>query len=718
MANRFFHYMIVLCVFIFAACDSEDQEKTPQPPAKDHTGLIQPEHALSYLGAFRLPDERGEDPAAKWNGGGRGMTYYPKGDSHGPDDGYPGSLFSISHTYANHVSEFSIPAPVVSDTKDLDDLPQATTLQPFSDITEGRQTLGLTGTTLVDIQYYPKQGSQSTDKLYWTLYEYYLPQFEDPYHGWAELDLSAPQSQGLWRLGDFPSSATSKYLFDVPGPWADTFTPGKYLAGGRFRSPNNGSCGPALYVFGPWNDGNPPSDGSSLDAVELLKYGTETNVRGFTHNDDWVDGAWLTVGEKSAVMIAGKRGLRTKDSNLETYGGPQPDDYSKYKGYHACPDYGAMLFYDPVLLSYVAQGDLSPGEVQPYAVLNVQDILFTTNMDLSVQSIRTRGKSLAGVGYDRDNNLLYVLEKNVEGYYSPGKPIVHVFKVRDSDEPADLVPPSPPVNLSASSVTSDEVTFTWDPVTDNHHLSGYIIHRNGFPIDTSVTTSYTDDRVNPGNTYDYTVVAWDARDNRSLPSAPLSVATLSGTDSRIPLITDIYLTDITESSAVVHWKTDEPANGKIDYGAQYHVDKEVSDPGFTTTHALTLTDLTDAPSYGLYVYAITCTDESGNVNEYPKKSFKTAKASADNQTPVLSGIGAKRISADSLIQFTIQATDHDHGDTLVYLAENLPESAAFDNGTGLFQWLPDSSDAGIHRVLFSVSDGDQTDSEEVAIIVE
>ena len=135
--------------------------------------LINPETDLEYLGAFKLPDEESNDTS--WSYGGHGMTYFSQGDPSGPADGYPGSLFSISHPYQNYVSEFSIPVPAILADKNVDNLPVAETLQPFVDVTAGRQTGGLTGTTLGDIQYYPRQGEQTTDKLHWVMYEYYLP---------------------------------------------------------------------------------------------------------------------------------------------------------------------------------------------------------------------------------------------------------------------------------------------------------------------------------------------------------------------------------------------------------------------------------------------------------------------------------------------------------------------------------------------------------------
>lgn len=698
-----------------------DQAKTvtalfnPEPTSSD---LIQPETDFEYLGAFKLPDEQGASQWARWSGGGHGMSFWPDGNPAAGQEAFPGSLFSISHTYANHVSEFSIPLPVISPDKNLDDLPRAQTLQTFYDITEGRQTLGLTGTTLGDLQYLPKQGTQTTDKLYWTLFEYYLPKEDAAYHGWAELNLSSPASHGLWRLGNHAASATSKYLFEIPASWSDTYTPGKRLAGGRFRVVNGGSWGPALYTFGPWNDGNPPEDGRALAATELLKYKSSRNVSHFSFGDDWVDGAWLTLDGKSAVMIAGKRGYRTKASELGTYGTPQPDDYGSGKGYHSSPYYAAALFYDPFLLAKVARGELEAGAVQPYAVWNLQSYLFTTNLDLPVQGIRTRGKAIGGIGYDRENQRLYMIEGSVEGYYSPGKPIVHVFRLKNAGLPPDRTPPSSPANLRLISAGADTVRLAWDAATDKGHLAGYIVYRDNFPIDAVVRPEYTDDRVNPQATYSYTVRAWDARDNRSEPGPSLQVSTPPGTDTRIPIITDIHITDIRADSAVVNWKTDEPASAVIRYGAQYNVNKSVSRNEPATRHSLQLTGLTDAPDYGSYSYEISCTDSAGNTNTYPSRSLRTAKSTADNAAPVLNGIGAQRLPSGETFMLAVEGIDLDRADVLTFSATGLPGSAQFDSTTRIFTWTPEEKDRGSHTITFSVSDGDQEDQETVTFFVE
>jgi hypothetical protein len=535
------------------------------------------------------------------------------------------------------------------------------------------------------------------------MFEYYLPDYDEVSFGWSELDLTNLHSQGTWRLDDFPFSATSKYLFDIPQSWADAYTPNKYLAGGRCRIVNNGSWGPALYAFGPWNDGNPPADGASLDAVQLLKYGNGLTLRDFSHSDGWEDGAWLTVGKKSAVIFAGERAMRTRASGLEYYGEPGVDGCG-YKGYHAEPYYGAVLFYDPYLIAQVAQGTLQPDEVQPYAEFNVENYLFKQGCRRGI---------LGGVGYDRERGLLYVMEKYVDGYYAR-KPIVHVWRVADGGQVPDSNAPSVPVNLQATGVTSVTVDLSWDAASDDVHLVGYIVYRNGEPMATTVEPAYTDDKVNPSATYTYTVQAWDARSNRSAHSAPLLVNTPAGIDARVPIITNLRVTDITSNSAVVSWQTDEPASSRVRYQIIYSGNWMTAEhASLTTSHSVTLTGLTPGEQY---VCEAASVDGVGNEYEHPGKQFPTPSSGAGGFTPTLNPIGAQRVDEGDLLEFSIVADDVD-SDTLIYSAAGLPSGASFDPGTRRFSWRPGSADVGMHRVIFTASDGVRSDSESVAIFV-
>lgn len=101
-----------------------------------------------------------------------------------------------------------------------------------------------------------------------------------------------------------------------------------------------------------------------------------------------------------------------------------------------------------------------------------------------------------------------------------------VWAANGATAPVDTQAPSVPTNLNASAAGSD-VTLTWTASTDDTAVSGYQVHRSTAPgfapdgstlIGTAVIATYND----PGltnNTYYYSVVAYDAANNFSSPSA-------------------------------------------------------------------------------------------------------------------------------------------------------------------------------------------------------
>jgi chitodextrinase len=659
---------------------------------------INPLTDLEYLGAFRLPDESSN--GTSWSYGGDGMTYYPQGDPGGAADGYPGSLYGISHPYQRFVSEFSIPTPIISSNKDLNDLPVATTLQPFYDITSGRQVNEL---ELTDLAYLPRQGEQTTDKLYWVMYEYYMPIEDKTTFGWSELDLSNLQSKGTWRLDSYPFAATSRYIFDIPQNWADTYTPGQYLAAGRFRVQGNGSRGPALYTYGPWNHGNPPPDDATLDAAQLLYYTPENPIMDYGNCDEWSDGAWMTIDDKSAVMIAGSRSIRNTVNGLQYYGEPGPHGIG-YKGYHGEPYYKAMLFYDPVDFVAVVNGTKESYEPQPYAVLNVSKYMFKP----------AERSTLGGVGYDRERGLLYVFETLVEGYYDV-KPIVHVWKLTNQGGILDTVAPSPPSSLRTTQVASDRVSIAWDAATDDDQVSGYTISRDGVPIGLSSGLSFMDEAVSPDVTYRYAVKAFDLLNNYGPECFPLEVHTSPGADTMPPQLRDITVTETTPSSATIRWKTDEPTSYSMEvsilYGDPFGT-FERSD--FTTDRQLSLTDLSPNTEY---LYIITCKDGVGNEAESTRLTFFTAEApDGNNQAPTMDDLGSQEVFVGETLELTVAGTDPDN----TWLFPNvdlIPDGAIFNNENGWFGWTPRYDQVGVYQLTFALSDGTLSDSEIITITV-
>ncbi len=395
---------------------TEDEVVSPEPGE-----LIQPAD-LVYVGAFRLPDG---PPEIGWEWSGAAMTYYPAGDPGGTNDGFPGSIFGTGHDWNQYVSEISIPVPVISPGKNLDELNTATTLQDFHDIRAGLfPTFEI---PRVGLEYLPPQGEQTTGKLYFAWAQHMGEGETNPSHGWSELDLADSQTAGAWRIGDYVNFVTGDYIFAIPQGWADAYTPGMYLATGRFRDGGQGAQGPSLLAYGPWNEGNPPTPNSMLSAIPLLMYGNvytegSPTMDNYHHSDEWSGGAWLTAGDKSAVIFVGTKGLGEcwygcADGTVWPDEPPFPPECPE-RGWWSTGFEGQVIFFDPADFAAVALGEMELWEPQPYAVLNIDAYLF------NIQSSQQKSH-LGAASFDRESGLLYVFEPLAD----EEKSLVHVWRV-------------------------------------------------------------------------------------------------------------------------------------------------------------------------------------------------------------------------------------------------------------------------------------------------
>ena len=397
-------------------------------PGRSAAGLLQPDD-LEYRGAFRLPDAPGD---YGWEWGGHGLAYCPEGDPGGPADGYPGSLFGTGHDWYQQVSEVSIPVPVVSAGKNLEELNAASTLQPFSDIKGG--LFPAFEIPYCDLEYLPPRGGQGSGKLYFCWHDHLQIAASFPTHGWCETDLSAPRSAGPWYVGSYDTYSTTDYLFAVPEDWAAAHVGGRSLATGRFRDGGQGGQGPCIFALAPWQHGDPPPAQAVLSAVPLLLYSTTywDDPHGgayamdrYHHSDMWAGAAWLTAGADSAVVFVG-----TKGRGECWYGnqdGPCLD--CEDRGWWSTYFDGEMIFYDPADLAAVAAGTMQPYEPQPYAVMSLDHLLY------HVVSPQMR-HHVKAASFDRAGGLLYVFEPLADS----DRPLVHVWKVSGG---GPTPPPSP-----------------------------------------------------------------------------------------------------------------------------------------------------------------------------------------------------------------------------------------------------------------------------------
>ena len=410
-----------------AQSQSANEPQTTQPAAATDppSGQALMPADLEYLGAFRLPDASG---GSEWIYSGQGLAVNPDGDPQGPEDGFPGSLFGVGQDQQVEVSEIYIPVPVIADN--LADLHTAQTLQPFADISGG-----LMGENLE----LPVVGLEIMDGNLYFCYGQHFQDFE-PSHGVSSLDLSHPNPQGPWMLEGISNYTSNDYLFSIPEDWAAAYTPGQTLATGRFREGVWSGSGPALYAMDPHATGN-------IRVTTLLLYGIQQpgdsvlytdetmQMDGYQESDHWSGGAWLTAGDRSAVVFAG-----TKATGRSWYGFangvewaydcadttpitcPEVPEYPyDNRGYWAEAYQAQIIFYNPADLAAVAQGSMDTWAPQPYAVLDLTHVLFDPQIDVT----RYKRDLVGAMAFDRQHNLLYLFERLAD----EDKSIVHVWRV-------------------------------------------------------------------------------------------------------------------------------------------------------------------------------------------------------------------------------------------------------------------------------------------------
>jgi len=406
------------------------REETTSSTTVVASDLLQPGD-ITYLGAFRLPEPSG---GSGWGYSGYGATFYPNGDP-SSNDNHPGSIFAIGHEYQQQISEISIPEPINSKT--LENLNTAATLQPFADIRGG--LFGELEIPRADIVYY-------YNKLYFAWGQHFEFQFS-PTHGRSSLDLSNPQTEGLWSVDSIANYAVNDYLFEIPASWVAANTPGKPLATGRFRDGLWSGRGPALFAISP----NPSN--RILDTTTLLLYGTQEpenveitsdesmNINSFSETDEWSGGEWLTSGNKAAMVLVGTKGIgktwygfangvvwpvdycdEGEDPAVEDCP-PVPDWPYDQRGWWSEDIQAQMIFYNPDDLAAVARREINSWKPQPYAALNLDSYLIDPGFDYE------RGKRylLGAPAFDRENGFLYLFERMADGQDELS--VVHVLSV-------------------------------------------------------------------------------------------------------------------------------------------------------------------------------------------------------------------------------------------------------------------------------------------------
>lgn len=175
----------------------------------------------------------------------------------------------------------------------------------------------------------------------------------------------------------------------------------------------------------------------------------------------------------------------------------------------------------------------------------------------------------------------------------------------------------PPVIISGPMVidiTDTEATVIWE--TDESAVSGVSYNdgtAHGLVRDENLVTRHSVRLTNlaPATLYYYTVSSTDALGNGPTLSEEKTFTTLDTSDHQPPIITEaVRVIGLTHHSAMIFWKTDEPASAVVEYGlSEDALDYSVGRTKLKTTHTLQLTDLYMGMAY---YFRVRSSDAFGN----------------------------------------------------------------------------------------------------------
>jgi thiol-disulfide isomerase/thioredoxin len=174
--------------------------------------------------------------------------------------------------------------------------------------------------------------------------------------------------------------------------------------------------------------------------------------------------------------------------------------------------------------------------------------------------------------------------------------------------------PSPNIqNVSVVNKTDTGATIEWttdEPATSQVEYGETEDYGTTTTLDEELTTSHsvTLDGLEPNTPYYYTVISQDANGNKGTSEGKFT--TLAKADETPPTISEVAASNITESSAIIGWTTDEPATSQVEYGTtEDYGTKTTLDEALTTSHSVKLSELDDGTTY---YFKVISKDASGN----------------------------------------------------------------------------------------------------------
>jgi len=202
--------------------------------------------------------------------------------------------------------------------------------------------------------------------------------------------------------------------------------------------------------------------------------------------------------------------------------------------------------------------------------------------------------------------------------------------------------------VSTSGITNTEATVLWstDEASDSQVEYGpTAAYGSSTALNLSLVTSHSQvlNGLQANTTYHFRVRSRDAAGNLAI-SPDFTFVTQNTTDTLPPVIEGVTATNITHSSAVIHWTTSEAADSQVEYGlSSSYGTSTARDFTLVGSHTAALSGLT---AETLYHFRVLSRDAAGNLAASSDFAFTTLTGS-DSNPPVISGIASSNVTSNS-----------------------------------------------------------------------
>lgn len=156
-------------------------------------------------------------------------------------------------------------------------------------------------------------------------------------------------------------------------------------------------------------------------------------------------------------------------------------------------------------------------------------------------------------------------------------------------------------------------------------------------------------------------------------------------DTTPPTITNLTISDVSQTSVKISWNTDEVATTVVQYGTTDELGSTNSNSSLSFTHSVTLENLSANTTY---YYNVQSADAAGNITESGNNTFVSSKAATTSTTTVTTTTTVTKTISDAVLPSLKVNTDF----TKTYqVAPEIIGSA--------------SDDKGVSRIDYSIDDG-------------